>query len=204
MLIRLSKNLRLRLSKPVWLERDPYPQLKLKLKKSRFINIPKVPDGYRLRAYRQEDKMHLITLLNNAKLYFSKDRLNNVLSTCLPNACYLIEDMSTNNIVATMMARHYSSKKYLFSGRIDWLATDYHHRNKGLGTICASAATKHLIDCKYKNIYVTTDDHRIGALKVFYSIGFRPVISQDMERRWLKVYKTLGLSSNLKETSNRQ
>ena len=109
----------------------------------------------------------------------------------MPNGCFLIEHIDTKFIVATMMARHLAIEDYPFGGRIDWLATDPNHRKLGLGTICATAATKRLIDGKYENIWVTTDDERIGAIKIFLSIGFQPVKKRETLSRWENVMKQI-------------
>jgi len=93
-----------------------------------------------------------------------------------------------------MMARHLASNDHPFGGRIDWLATHPKHRGLGLGKISASSATLRLQQAGYDDIWVTTDDERIGALKIFHSIGFRPNISSDMEERWSKIYKKLNLN----------
>ncbi len=192
MLIRLSNNLRLRISKPISLYVAPKPQLELKLQNMQPIEIPELPDGYTLRLYKPGDESQIVSLLNSSEISFNVDQLINALSICLPNGCYLIEHISTKSIVATMMARHLATENYPFGGRIDWLATDPSHRKLGLGTICASAATKRLLDGGYENIWVNTD-HRIGTFKVYYRIGFRPVVYQSMEIYWRQLYDDLGL-----------
>ena len=92
-----------------------------------------------------------------------------------------------------MMARHINSNGRLFSGRIDWLATDPDFTGLGLGTVSAASAARRLQDAGYDDIWVTTDDHRLGAIKVFYKIGFRPHIYDEIKDRWQKVIKILGI-----------
>ena len=62
----------------------------------------------------------------------------------------------------------------------------------GLVRISAGSATKRLQEVGYDDIWVTTDDHRVGALKIFHRIGFRPVINQSTLKRWKNVYKSFG------------
>jgi len=92
-----------------------------------------------------------------------------------------------------MMARHLASPTHPFGGRIDWLATDPEHRRQGLAAICARSATCRLLEAGYDDIWVTTDDHRLGALKIFLGIGFQPVVNEASEQRWQQVYQALGL-----------
>ena len=103
-----------------------------------------------------------------------------------------LEHIDTKFIVATMMARHVAIEDYPFGGRIDCLATDPNHRKLGLGTICATAATKRLLDGGYENIWVTTDDERIGAIKIFLSIGFKPVEKEITKFRWEKILSRIN------------
>ena len=63
----------------------------------------------------------------------------------------------------------------------------------GLVRISAGSATKRLQEAGYDDIWVTTDDHRVGALKILHRIGFRPVINQFTVKRWKNVYKSLGI-----------
>ena len=77
-----------------------------------------------------------------------------------------------------MLARHMSNGNHPFGGRIGWFVTDPKDSRLGFGTISAGSATKRLQEAGYDNIWVTTDDHRLGALKIFHLIGLCPVINQ--------------------------
>jgi mycothiol synthase len=191
--IKITKSTSLIIKRPLYLLHNEFPQLELRLPKPiPSISLPNIPSGYVLRTLNEEDKPFFISLLSKCGFSFTNDGIENILSLCLPNGCYLIEKLSTKSIVSTMMARHLSSPKYPFGGRIDWLATDPKFRKLGLGAICATAATKRLIDAKYENIWVTTDDERIGAIKTFLSIGFEPVMNNATKFRWNKVIKRIS------------
>ena len=82
MLIRLSNNLRLRISRPIRIEVEPTPQLELKLEKLKYVNITEPPDGYKLKIYTPKDKFQVVSLLNNAGISFDANRLKNVFSIC--------------------------------------------------------------------------------------------------------------------------
>ena len=193
MLFKLTKNLKIRISRPIRLEIKQKPQLELKLQSMKRIDVPEPPDGYTLRLYKPGDESQIVSLLNRSGISFNGAQLIDSLSICLPKGCFMIEHIKTKTIVSMMMARHLANVDHPFGGRIDWLSTDPKHTGLGLGTISAGSATKRLQEAGYDDIWVTTDDHRIGALKVFYRIGFRPVIYQGMLNRWRNVYKTLKL-----------
>lgn len=194
MKIKLTNSTSLIIRKPFSLLKKEYPQLELKLPKPiPSIVLQNIPSGYMLRTLIDADKPQFKALLSKCGFSFTNEDIENILSFCLPHGCYIIENSSTKRIVSTMMARHLSSSKYPFGGRIDWLATDPEYRKLGLGAICATAATKRLVDAKYENIRVTTDDERIGAIKIFLSIGFEPVYDNETEKRWKKVIKNIAL-----------
>jgi mycothiol synthase len=124
---------------------------------------------------------------------FSKQKLPELLLNCLPSGCFVIEHIESKSLVASMMARHHSSFHYPFGGRIDWLACNPEHRLRGLAKICANAATKRLLDAGYTNIWVTTDDFRLGAIKIFISLGFRPLNNRETNSRWGKILQQINL-----------
>jgi mycothiol synthase len=193
-LIPISRRTRLRVAKPLWFERVPAPQLEMKLAfPLPEVAIPSVPEGYRLRVFEDSDESGLVRLLERSGFTFDRKRLRDALVFCLPKGCFLIEEVSSEMVAASMMARHLSTPENLFRGRIDWLATDPEHRSRGLGQICARSATRRLIEAGYEEIAVTTDDERLGALKIFLSIGFQPVITEDTEKRWRRVYEQTGV-----------
>lgn len=112
---------------------------------------------------------------------------------CLPDGYFVLIEKNFQKIIATMMARHVSDYLHPFGGRIDWLAVNPNYTGKGLGYVVAAAATNRLIEVSYKNIYVTTDDHRLAAIKIFIKIGFVPnLYRHDMYDRWKNIYKCLG------------
>lgn len=196
MLINLTPKVRVRISRPLWLEIDRTPQLELQLPRPLpKILMPQVPQGYCLRNFISSDAVSLINLFQRAGFPFSTHQLQEALSICLPNGCFVIQHEPSGSLVATMMARHFSSVEHPFGGRIDWLATDPEHRNRRLGDICARSATQQLIQSGYENIWVTTDDQRLGALKIFLSIGFQPIISVETQIRWTEIHRKLGLSA---------
>lgn len=194
MILQLTKSLKLYLSRPIWLEVAAKPQLELSLGKGlREVNIPKLAEGYMLRVFKAGDEEKLAKLFSAAGFHFSSNELLALFMACLPAGCFVVEHLESKDLVATMMARHHSSEDYPFGGRIDWLATNPDHRNKGLGSVCASAATQRLLEAGYTNIWVTTDDFRLGAIKIFLGIGFQPVKKNNTELRWQEALKKLNL-----------
>lgn len=152
-----------------------------------------IPKGYSLRTYQYGDKEELIDLMKNSGFTdWDSQRFDQAIKLCLPNGFILIVHNETNKIVATFMARHLSDESHPFGGRLDWLAVAPDHRGIGLGYIVTAVATNRLIKMGYSNIYVTTDDYRLAAIKTFLKAGFVPNLYREgMAERWEKVCSLL-------------
>ena len=62
----------------------------------------------------------------------------------------------------------------------------------GAGRIIALAALHALAKRGYKTAVLSTDDYRIPALNLYYSLGFRPIYTHEShEERWNKVMPQL-------------
>lgn len=189
MKFKIFKNVSVHISLPLRFHVEKEDQLLLKFNTQSKYDVPSLQNPYQLRTYQDKDKEQMISLLKKCNLITKDKEFLSALETCLPNGCFLIEE--EGKIISTMMARHINTFKE-FSGRIDWLATCPEKEGRGLGKICAFEATKRLYRAGYEDIWVTTDDHRIGALKIFTSIGFEPYITQSNKRRWNNLEKILN------------
>lgn len=148
---------------------------------------------YLLRTYQYADKEEIIDLMRNAGFTnWDCERFDQAVKLCVPDGFILIVHNETNKVVATFMARHLSDELHPFGGRLDWLAVAPEHRGIGLGYIVTAAATNRLIKMGYSNIYVTTDDYRLAAIKTFLKAGFVPNLYREgMAERWEKVCSLL-------------
>jgi len=74
------------------------------------------------------------------------------------------------------------------------------HRGQGLG-YCLVLATLHWFrDHGLRRAVLTTDDHRLGALKTYLALGFRPVlVAPDHRPRWQACLAQLGLQELVAE-----
>lgn len=154
-----------------------------------------IPEEYYLRVYNNNDKNGLIRLMRLSGFSdWDDEKLEQSLHLAVPDGCFVLFARNSNKCVATMMARHLSDERHPCGGRIDWLAADPEHQGRRLGFIVAAAATNRLLEINYRNIYVTTDDYRLPALKTFINLGFIPdLYHQDMYARWENVCKVLNI-----------
>ena len=174
--------------------RPPRQQLELRLDATtwRWNRVP--PTGFRLDVLEYGNTPELLRLLQRAGFVeFDSNQLRQALHLCVPDGCYGVREDGTGSLVATMMARHMSDDAHPVGGRIDWLATDPAYSGRGLGLFAAAAATDRLVQVGYRSIWVTTDEHRPGAVKIFLRLGYRPVIGDAaMMARWRDVLERIG------------
>lgn len=94
-------------------------------------------------------------------------------------------------------ATSYDHWDYPGEGFLHMVGTRKDAAGKGAGRICTQAVLLWLRDHGYKTCILSTDDWRLPALHVYYSLGFRPVMNrEDMPERWKKVYQNIGLTGD--------
>lgn len=73
--------------------------------------------------------------------------------------------------------------------------TDNRHRGKGLGKAVTCMAVNYAVRHGIKTMYLTTDDYRIPAIKLYLGIGFAPVLYEsDMSKRWRDIMRILNIT----------
>ena len=114
MLIPVTRRVRLRVSRPLWVEIDGAPQLEMTLPPSgREVRVFSTPEDYCLRTFNIGDEDRLLTLLQESGFTFTARRLTRALTTCLPDGCFVVEHLPSGVLAATMMARHFASINHL-------------------------------------------------------------------------------------------
>ena len=74
---------------------------------------------------------------------------------------------------------------YPGEGWFRMVASHQDARGLGAGRLVCIAALHSLRDRGYKSVVLSTDDYRIAALNLYYSLGFRPVYSHESHKeRW--------------------
>jgi predicted dehydrogenase/GNAT superfamily N-acetyltransferase len=178
-----------------WIKEQPATQIRMVWPASEGIAIPTItlPSGYELRTYRDEDKANYIALLKKAGFDgWDHDRLQGLLRKTLPEGLFLIEHVSSGELVATSVATHNPIDGMPYGGELGWVAGAPEHAGKGLGYAVCAAVIRRFLQAGYRNIYLYTDDFRLPALKTYLKLGFRPWMYCDgMEQRWNAIFKIL-------------
>ena len=158
-----------------------------------------VPAGFELRTYQPRDREPLVELMSRCGFrgWGSVD-LDEWLPRALPGGYFLLADAGNGRLAATTMAAHHPSALHPFGGELAWLAVDPPYRGRGLGRVISSATTRRLIEAGYRRIYLTTDDYRRAAIRIYLTLGYEPLVLDDrMKVRWQRVYEQLGWNQSL-------
>src|SRR5262245_59442498 len=153
-----------------------------------------VPAGFSPRCYHLGDEQALIALMQRAGFSgFGPATLAEWLPRALPDGYFVVADENTARLVATTLAAHHPSSLHPFGGELCWLAVDPDFRRRGLGRLTCTLTTRRLIEAGYRRIYLTTDDDRLAAIRLYLELGYVP-FSYDatMPARWDAVYARLG------------
>lgn len=94
---------------------------------------------------------------------------------------------------ATGYVKNISGKRV---GDIHMVGVRKDFRGKGLSSYVVMAAIKHLREVGVDYISLTTDDFRLGAVKTYLRLGFKPVeYDLGMQDRWEKVLESIAYES---------
>jgi len=179
-----------------WTDGPPYQQLHMVLPPALVADPPRprVPDGYELRQFVDADEPQWLELINRCDLgQWDSQRLQSVRPTILPDGHFVIIHKATGSLVATSMAHHRPTALHPWGGEVGWIAADERHKGRGLGMAVTAAAAARLARAGYRHIYLSTDDHRLAAIKTYLKLGFEPMLyAPDMEQRWRTVKAKIG------------
>ncbi|NIA20564.1 MAG: GNAT family N-acetyltransferase [Anaerolineaceae bacterium] len=176
-------------------EEVPGPQLQMVWPK-RLLGAPpevKIPEGYILRQYEPADaEAHEILMHKAGFTTWNRKQLAAAMRNVLPGGFFLVEHRATGCLVATAMAWHNPSDLHPFGGELSWVAGDPQHKGRRLGLAVCAAATRRLLECGYREVYLETDDFRLPAIKTYLLLGYEPLMFRDgMAERWAKVRRQL-------------
>ena len=158
----------------------------------KLVEVPELASGYRFRFYREEDHEAYQRLMAAADM--GECPMGYWRQHWLPDGFFVIEEVSTGELVAACFASHHPSERHPMAGNFGWLAVDPGHGGKGLGFAISAAVTARLQSGGYKRIYLETHDHRLSALSIYLKLGWLPLIYHpELEARWRGVFNALGL-----------
>ena len=166
-------------------------QLRMVRRSTDRVEVPRVPDGYRLRQYGPADEQAYNDLFHLA--FKDEGALARTLDRALDNGFFVIEHLASGRLVATCVAERGGWDSAPEIGILGWLAGDPSHLGKGLGTLAAAQVTNRLSEEGFGRPGLSTDDFRLAAIKIYLHQGWRPYLHlDDMRQRWTETFERLG------------
>lgn len=154
-----------------------------------------IPEGFGIRTYREGDARGWIEVCSDGlgtggwtEEDFRKSMLE--MRGILPEGIFFIVN-DKDSIVATATGVLKSNPDV---GYLHMVSVHPGYRGKGLAKPVNAAVLRYLSVKGRKYITLDTDDFRIPAIKVYLSLGFRPILHEaDMAERWSRILKVIGL-----------
>jgi len=159
-----------------------------------------LPVGYRLRHFGEADAEAYCALVNLDRWEDTGWRcreysLREMRMRAVPRGFFVVE-AADGALVATAIARHRpDADTYYFpeGGEICLVFVHPAHRRRGLGQVVTLATVQRLQEIGYQNIYLNVMDHRLPALRLYFSLGFQPLLYRaEVGARWQQICTNLG------------
>jgi len=162
------------------------PQLIMRQPDITRLQPLELPDGYEIYCHRENCGMESEweEIINSAfGTYFPFDFLIKAGSYNPEHVLYLAYN---GRAVATITV--VENQNYPGEGWYRMLGVRSDFKGMGAGRLIALAALYALRERGYKTVLLSTDDHRIPAIGLYLSLGFKPVYSHESHAgRWEKV-----------------
>ncbi|OPZ83290.1 MAG: Mycothiol acetyltransferase [bacterium ADurb.Bin429] len=157
-----------------------------------------LPDGYTLRAYRDGDGEHWVTILNESfhTTWAVEDFLRIMLDdpSFLPERIIFARDPSG---VPCAVAAAYRNAQYPEHGYLHYVGCHPAHAGKRLGWAVSLACLYRFREEGCRRVVLQTDDFRLPAIKTYLRLGFHPVIvHENQHSRWAHVYEALTMEAS--------
>lgn len=155
-----------------------------------------IPEGYGLRTYQPGDEAHWVAVMSAGGWDFTEESCRENLTEkpqFLPDGLFFVTFQGTP--VGSACAWRKSPEDWDI-GWLHMVCVVPEHRGKQLGHIVTLAVLRYFLDQGFKEVWLSTDDWRIPAIKSYLRLGFEPHYFDDSHReRWAKIFESLGISA---------
>ena len=170
------------------------PQLKM-IFNAETTPLPEltVAEGFRLRTI-ADSELALYNELRTSVGFpaWEPDYLQKFRGKVLPDAMFLIEEISTGRFAASATAETTDVPAFASLGVLGWVMTHPDLRGHHLGRSVSIAAMHRLYEAGYRAFSLLTDDFRLAAVKTYLDLGWNPwLYLPEMEGRWRALAETL-------------
>jgi mycothiol synthase len=153
---------------------------------------PMLPLGYKLRVADPQDSDNLAAVLSTSfeEPWSPELAYQRFFEDPTVQRTFLIEH--DGEAVATASSQLLPDR-FPGSGVVHWVGASPAHAGKGLGVAVCLAVLHDHRDRGCMDSVLTTDDHRLAAIKSYLKLGFEPVMSHESHpERWEAVLRSLG------------
>lgn len=154
------------------------------------------PAGYSLRTAKPGDEAAWTRIMNGSVGEWTEEEARKGIfgsPVYEPESMFFVVDDSTGRAVGSACLWH-NAVQPSHKGTLHMLAVDEAHRGKRLGETLTRAVLRRAREKGRKQIQLTTDDWRLGAIKTYLRLGFEPVHMvrhEDHSERWREVKRRL-------------
>ena len=165
-------------------------------RRKRHVPDARVPVGYTLRTYHERDEQGLLNLQGSDGEPMSETEWHLYRDMLLPNGLFLVEAVSSSELVATAGAVHNPNPgrySFPFGGELGYLIVAREHRRRGPGGAVCAAVIGRFLAAGYENIRVCVQQHRLATVLLYLRLGLVPFLhSAEVATRWQQVCETIG------------
>ena len=170
------------------------PQLHMLRETLQGLPTLRVPEDYSLRSYHPGDAVHWSRIYANAfEQEYSPHLFDKIMRS---DSCFEPQRIWFAIIgrlpVATASA-YYNPHIMQRAGALHMVAVNPDHRGKKLGYGVCLAALYHMRRESRRKAWLSTNDYRLAAIKLYLNLDFRPLlVHENQRRRWAAVFTKLG------------
>ena len=158
---------------------------------ARRMPEPVLPPGYELRGYLPGDENSWIETINTGEFGSLWDRgyFEEYIRGPERMECSRLVNMDGQVVAATFASVEEGASEL---GRVDFVVSRPEFRGLGLGRAVCTEVVRSLIEKGYANVMLYTDDWRLPAIGLYFSMGFQPRTDrEDMPERWEQIREEL-------------
>ncbi|MEM6751090.1 MAG: GNAT family N-acetyltransferase [Planctomycetota bacterium] len=173
------------------------PQLQMRWHEEYAPEEVACPNGYGLRGFEAGDEPAWIDILNRCDFgVWDRKRLDDMLAGArapLPREGIVF---ATNDGVPIGVAN-----AFLYDGQagirceLGWVGVKPEHRGRSVSAAICERVVRYAQHAGHAEVFLLTEDFRLGAIKTYLRLGFREVLPEDtaVAARWRTVRGVLGM-----------
>ena len=160
--------------------------------------IPVLPDmaqGYAVRPIKLDDLHSYTETFSTA--FDEKPPFGELIQNSLPKGFLCVEYLPTGTVVASAAAAICKISQHPNGHSLQWVVAHSDHLGKRVGQAVISATTEVLSKYATDYSYLSTDDFRLPAIKIYLKLGWQPLLFDEAQKtRWQKIFAILKKTFN--------